>query len=395
VKNTLAAGAVLVCAAAVPAHADLLDWNVSPFTADVGQWTFTLGGAADGSLYTADQPDFRGLDQSGATGAAWVSDKLERTYDDGMVISLRSVFEIFHDKLSGDNYGSYFVQKVYGTVQTGLGRAEIGMTDGAAYSLAVVGPEVDNFTSLDNPNATFFVNPLTNRAFIGIFSLNSAVESSLNYAKISYYTPRLFGVQIGASFTPSEGKDVVPFINPGPRVDNRQRGIWEGALSYQGDSGRFSYGASATIAVAHGVHKTLGHDGMIDWAIGAQTDYSLTDDLKLSVGGAYRQTNLYTFDINDALARGNTGALHTSSMLTYGSWMVGGEYSTGSAGGSLGLPTLGVHGAEASVGYTLNTNAQITAGWQQWIYGRNKGLFYDGADHISMDAGFLHLNFHI
>ena len=114
-------------------------------------------------LYAANQPDFHGLDQSGATGAAWVSDKFERTYDDGMVISLRSAFEIFHDKLSGDKYGSYFVQKAYGTVQTGLGRAEIGLTDGAAYSLAVVGPEVDNFTSIDNPNATFFVNPLNRR----------------------------------------------------------------------------------------------------------------------------------------------------------------------------------------------------------------------------------------
>ena len=122
-----------------------------------------------------------------------MSAKLERTYDTGLVLSLRSVFEVFHDKLSGDNYGSDLVQKVYGVAQTGLGRVEIGMTDGAAYSLAVTGPTVDGVTSLDNPNATFFLDPTTGRAFINVFTGNSAVEPTYNFAKLSYYSPRLFG----------------------------------------------------------------------------------------------------------------------------------------------------------------------------------------------------------
>ena len=96
------------------------------------------------------------------------------------------------------------------TAQTGLGRVEIGMTDGAAYALAVTGPVVDEATTIDNANATFFRDPSTGRAFIDVFTLNSAVESSLNYAKLSYYTPRLFGMQLAASYTPSEGKDVLP-----------------------------------------------------------------------------------------------------------------------------------------------------------------------------------------
>jgi hypothetical protein len=171
--------------------------------------------------------------------------------------------------------------------------------------------------------------------------------------------------------------------------------MWEAALSYQGSSGRLSYGLSGTIAVGHAVHKTLGHHGLTDWAFGVQADYDLTDDMKLSFGGAYRETNQYAFDLNNVLAVGRTRALHLGTTLTKGEWIVGGEYASGSADGSLGLPTLGVHGVEASVGYTINTNMQITGGWQQLRYSQDLGVFYNGASRIRMDAWYLHLNFHI
>ncbi len=389
------AAAVLACALATPARADLTDWSVSPFRTDVGEAELTIGGSADGAAYLANQPPFPGRDRSGVTGSASIYGNLTRTYDTGLVMALKTSFEVFHDRLSGDNYGSDLVQKVYGVVQTGLGRIEIGMTDGAAYQLAVTGPVVDSVTSLDNPNATFYLDPTTGRAFINVFTLNSAVEPTYNYAKISYYTPRLFGAAIGFSFTPTEGKGVIPFVKQGPIVPNRQRGIWEIAASYQDQSGRLSYSVSGTIALAHAGAKTPGHHGLTDWAFGAEADYDLTDEMKLSFGGAYRQTNQYAFDINNALAVGGTRALHATTALTYDSWILGGEFATGSADGSLGLPTLGVHGYEASLGYVINSNMQITGGWQQWRYGRNAGVFYNGAAKIVMDAGFLHLNFHI
>lgn len=398
VKSLLKAGAcaaVLVCCAAGSAQADVSDWQISPYTHDVGSAVLTVGGSFDGTGYTANQPSFPGLDESGVTGAASVSAKLERTYDTGLVLSLKSVFEVFHDKLSGDNYGSDFVQKVYGVAQTGLGRIEIGMTDGAAYALAVTGPAVDGVTSLDNPNATFFTDPLTGGAFINLFAPNTAVEPTYNYAKISYYSPRLFGVAIGFSFTPSEGKDVIPFLTAGPTVFNRQKNMWEGGVSYQGESGRLSYGVSATFAVGHATNKTPGHQGLTDWAIGAQADYDLRDDMKFSIGGAYRDTNQYTFNLNNALKVGGTRATRLSSTLTWGSWILGGEYETGSADGSIGFPTLGLHDTEASLGYVINSNMQLTGGWQQLNYSRSAGLFYNGASRISMDAEFLHLNFHI
>lgn len=397
-KSVLLAGAsaaMMICALAQPTQAGLLDWEVSPFTADLGDAVLTVGGAADGVAYSANQPNFAGLDDSGVSASASVYANLMRTYDTGLVIGLKTSYEVFHDRLSVDNYGGNFFQKIYGVVQTGLGRVEVGMTDGAGYALAVPGPVVDGVTALDNPNATFFLDPTTGEAFINTFVINSAVEPTFNYAKIAYYSPRLFGIQLGLSYTPSEGKDVIPFISGGPHVPNRARNIWEAALSYQGESGKLSYSATGALALAGTRDKTPGHENLVDWAFGVQGDYDLTDDMKFSLGGEFRQTNQYTFDINNPLKAGETRALHLGTTLTKGEWIAGAEYSTGSADGSLGDPTLGITGVEASVGYTLNTNMQIVGGWQQWHYSRDAGVFYNGFDSIRMDAWYLHLNFHI
>ena len=390
-KISLFAGTALALALAAPAQAAWDDWSLSPLSGSIDDWgiDYKVGGQAYGSAFDADQPG-SGFATAGITGAASLNASLERDYDSGMTIALKSVFEVYHDKLSGDNYGSDLVQKVYGEVQTGLGRVDVGMTDGAAYALAVVGPEVSPEATIDNPNATFFVDPSTRRAFINVFTLNSAVESSLNYAKLSYYTPRLFGVQIGLSYTPSEGKDVLPFLNNGPNVANRQKSLWEGALNYSDSFGPLTLGVAAGLTLAHGDHKTPGHAGLTDWGVGTQADWNIDDDTKLSLGGAWREANTYTFDINDALARGATQSVHASTVLTRGSWSLGAEFGTGRADGSLGLPTLQVHAYTIDAAYTVNSNLQLSGGWQRQNYGRSSGFFYNGAPRIEMDALFLH-----
>ena len=394
-KAFLLAGAAVAAAIAAPAAAfGLGDWTVSPWTTNLSNVSLTVGGRAQGMVLSADQPAAAGIDRTRASGAATLTTALQRDYDSGLTLALKGAFEIYHDRLSGDNYGDDIVEKVYAMAQTGLGRVEIGMTDGAAYALAVTGPVVDDETTLDNANATFFRDPSTGRAFVKIFALSSAVESSLNYAKISYYTPRLFGVQLAASYTPSEGKDVIPFLSGGPRAPNRQESIWEAAVSYSNYFGPVSLGVYGGFAFAHadGASKTAGHEGLTEWSVGSEVDYNLNDDLKLALGGGYRRSNAYAFDVNDVLADGDTSSTHLSATLSSGPWIVGGEYGDGTAEGA---PKLGVRGVSASVGYVFNTNLQATLGWQQLRYSRDSGTFYNGAPRIRMDAAFLHLKLHI
>ena len=387
-RFSLLAGSALVLAMATPAQAAWDDWSLSPFTGSLGDLNYTVGGQVYGSVFDADQTGH--FSKTNGTGAASLTTSVQRDYDSGLSLALKGQFELYHDKLSGDNYGSAFLAKLYGTAQTGLGRVDVGMADGAAYALAITGPSVNPEVTIDNPNATFFRDPSTGHAFINVFALNSAVESSLNYAKVSYYTPRLFGVQLGFSFTPSEGKDILPFVNNGPNVPNRQKSLWEGAINYSDNFGPVTLGVYAGFTVGHGDRKTLGHAGVTDWAFGSQADWDIDDDTKLSIGGAFREANTYTFDINDALRAGATQSLHLSTVVTRGSWSLGGEFGNGGADGSLGLPTIGLHGYLVDAAYAVNSNLQISGGWQKYNYARSSGTFYNGAPRISMDAVFLH-----
>ncbi len=372
-----------------PASAAWDDWSLSPQTGFIGDdLQYSIGGQVNATLFSADQPGLS--DKKDVTGAATLFTTIKRDYDSGLSLALKGQFEVFHDKLSGDNYGSDFLAKLYGSAQTGLGRVDVGMADGAAYALAITGPTVNGEVTIDNPNATFFRDPSTGGAFINVFALNSAVESSLNYAKISYYSPRLFGLQIAASFTPSEGKEVIPFLNNGPDVPNRQKSMWEAAFNYNDSFGPITLSAYGGLTFGHGDHKTPGHAGLTDWGTGAQADWDIDDDTKLSFGGAYRNANTYTFDINDALTHGATTSLHLSTVLTRGSWSLGGEFGNGNADGALGMPTLGVHAYLIDAAYAVNTNLQLSGGWQQLNYQRNAGTFYNGLPRIEMDALFLH-----
>jgi hypothetical protein len=377
--------------ASVPANAASWDdWSLSPLTGGVSDVSYSLGGQVYGSAYAVDQPGAPGLNKAGVTGAASINARLQRDYDSGLSLALKGTFEVYHDQLSGDNYGSDFVQKVYGTAQTGLGRIDFGMADGAAYALSITGPTIDPEVTIDNSNATFFRDPVTGHAFTSVFALNSAVESSLNYAKVSYYSPRLFGIQLAASFTPSEGKDVIPFLNKGVNAPNRQNNMWEAAINYSDNFGPVTLGAYGGIILGHDAAKTLGHKGLTDWGVGTQLDWDVNDDVKLSVGGAYRQSDTYAFDINNALARGDTQSLHLSSTITYASWSAGVEFGNGRSDGFFGTPTLGTHALLVDAAYAVNTNLQLSAGWEKLNYSRTSGTFYSGAPVIGMDAEFLH-----
>ncbi len=390
ILSLAAAACVASLASLQAAAADWSDWSISPYTGEVGSVDYSLGGQVQGSVFDANQPSAPSLDKWGATGAASVNARLQRDYDSGLSLALKGTFEIYHDHLSGDNYGSDLVQKVYGSVQTGLGHIDVGMTDGAAYALSITGPVVNPEVTIDNSNATFFRDPSTGAAFTNVFALNSAVESSLNYAKISYYTPRLFGLQIAASFTPSEGKDVIPFLNTGPHVADRQTNMWEAAVNYSDNFGPVTLGVYGGLTVAHDDAKTFGHKGLTDWAVGTEIDWNVNDDVKWSAGGAYRKADTYAFNINNALNSGSTTSLHFSSTVTYGSWIAGGEFGEGNTDGLLGAPTLHNQAYLFDVAYAVNTNLQLTAGWEKLNYSRNIGLFYNGAPHIAMDAQFLH-----
>jgi hypothetical protein len=378
---------------APPASADgLTDWNISPPETEWGDWSASLGGLAGGSLFTATKPGDG--QEAGASLSALFLPRLQRTLDNGWDIGARGAILAYHDRLAGDVYGNRTFEKGYLFAQTPYGRFEAGQDDGAGYRLSVTGPSVDEATAIDNASTTFFRDPASGEAFINVFRLRTPVFATSNDAKFTYVSPRWFGIELAGSYTPYDAHGGLPFISRGEGGFDRQRNILEAAANYEGDFGDVAYELYAGAAYGQDARRTPGHANLTDWGFGGEADDTLMG-IKFALGGAYRQSNAYTFDIADARSSGSTRAWRISTTATMGPWIAGFEYAGGQADEAFPSPGLQEHGFGLSLGYVLNSNLQLTAGWQNLQFRRDTGLFSNGAPDADLNAGFLHLRLHV
>ncbi|HEY2008969.1 MAG TPA: hypothetical protein VGH23_08275 [Rhizomicrobium sp.] len=358
-----------------------------PLSASLGDAELNLSGEAGGALFNPNQPGWSGAQ---ASGDVRLMPQIRRDYDSGLGLDLGGTFAA-EDPLSRGRYNGDVIERLAGEARTGLGKLEIGITDGAGYDLAVSGPKVDPGVSLDDPRTTFYRDPGTHRAVSDIFALRTEVGASSNYAKFAYTSPDVFGFQLALSFTPTEGREL-PFLNAGPHLAGRQVDIWEGAVRYETDLGPASLSAYGAFAEGRAEHKLPGQEGVSDLGAGVRADYPLNDDITLSLGGSYRQSNAHAFNVNESFVTGTTRAGYVSTAISYRQWMAGLEYSNGVADQVAGSPRLAQNGLEASLGYTVSSSASISSGWQHLDYSRNSGAFFNGLLQLKLDAFYLHVN---
>ena len=384
VRNLLSPALLL---AALPGFAAAQAQTLAPPSWPVGNATLRLAGDASGALFQPDQPGWDGAQVSGVVRAM---PQLRRDYDSGLSLSLDGTFTA-SDPLSRGRYDGDVIERLAGTARTGLGTVAIGLTDGAGYALAVTGPRVDPGVALDDPRTSFYRDPATHRAVTDMFALRTEVGASSNYAKFAYTSPALFGFQLALSFTPTEGKQL-PFLNAGPHLPGRQADIWEGALRYEDEIGPVSLSAYSAVAEGRGEHKLPGQEGVSDLGAGLNAGYPLDEETAMSLGGAFRQSNAYGFNINQSWQAGTTRVGHISGGVTHNAWSAGLEYGTGTADAVAALPRLGLNGWEASLGYKLSDSISASTGWQHLVYSRSAGVFFNGAPQLKLEAVFLHLN---
>ncbi len=124
--------------------------------------------------------------------------------------------------------------------------------------------------------------------------------------RVTYYTPRFFGLQAGASYTPNLVEDSNTELN---RRESRTNGF-TGGLNYTNDFGAFNVQASAGITYWPKIQNALSSveagNSIKDWSLGAQVGYA-----GFAVGGSYRKY--------DSKKSPNNGR----------AFAVGGAYSTG------------------------------------------------------------------
>jgi hypothetical protein len=259
------------------AQAQPLTQSLPPPSWTVGEAELRLNAEASGALFDPQQPGWQGAQ---ASGALRLMPELKRSYDSGLLLALDGTFTAA-DPLSRGRYDGDAIERLAGIAQTGLGKIEIGITDGAGYGLAVSGPKVDAGVSLDDPRTSFFRDPATHRAVTDMFALRTQVGASSNYAKLVYTSPDLFGAQLALSFTPSEGKQF-PFLNAGPHVPGRQVEFWEAALRYETDLGPLSLSGYGAVSESRAEHKRPGQEGTSDLGAGLKADYPLDEQTSLS-----------------------------------------------------------------------------------------------------------------
>jgi hypothetical protein len=392
-KQAVLAATALLCAT-MPARGQT--WSdallFDPPTFQLGSYELRLGGFAHGAAFAATQSggpfDPDGYHETSATGQARAELRLQRIYDSGLIVGAQSRVLILRHELSGDIYGNDALEKFSLYMQTGLGRVEVGQTDGVAYAIGVTPPTVDTNYTLENPNSVFFRDPVTHKAFNAFAQEVTLAASSSNRAKINLLTPRLFGAQVGLSYTPSPVKAPLPLIGNPSNAPNVQGPIWEGVAAYQTRFSDLAVGISAAYARGALRNPTPGHAELYDLALGIQFMYPV-GDVNLSAGAAYRVSNGYGFNPGEALDGRSTKRVHLSAMASTGPWRFGGEYSHGSLDGIGALPDIGMNAYQLGAGFSVNDDIQLTAGWQWYDYDRTLGSFYNGAQAIDMNAGFI------
>jgi hypothetical protein len=364
-----------------PAQAQL-----EPLVLPVGNAELTLNGSAEGALFAPTQPG----NKANASGILRVSPSLSRMYDSGFSWSLNATLAA-SDPLSRGRYDGDVLEKAYAETRLLLIPIKVGMVDGAAANLQVTGPRAGQ--ALDDAQSIFFRDP-SGRAVTNIFAPRTALTSSANYAKILVESPTLFGVTLAFSFTPSEGKNVLPWLAAGPQANGRQSTIWEGALRYSDDFGPLTMSGYFGGAFGAAERKLPGQQGVSEFGLGARSDYHVDDDFTLSLGGSWRKSNAHAFDNHRAYTGSDTRQMDVSAGASYGSWSAALEYTNGVAETVAGLPRLSFNGTQASLRYAFDDSLAISTGWQRLGYDRSAGTFFNGARQLEMRAFFvkLHLN---
>lgn len=143
-----------------------------------------------------------------------------------------------------------------------------------------------------------------------------------NNNKITYYTPKFSGFQLGVSYSPDlENRgQLTDRVNTLGTGSVSARDIWEGALSYEGQWDQIGFAAAVTgqtgKAVNVGTVSTL--EDLNAWNVGAKVSY-----MGFSLAGSYG-------DWDDSLTSNTPGV---DAKADY--WTVGGAYETGPFGASV------------------------------------------------------------
>lgn len=287
----------------------------------------TVGGNVVTGFYLIDADNVGGTsfqDSKVALVARNIDVKAEGTLDNGLVAGVDAKLMLGNDWNTTSRSTATFRQ-LFAYLEGGFGKFEIGGTDGAAYKMHYTSPWFVPGNGVDSPNiyngvsakGGGFGNVASPEVRLSTFSL-MATDSN----KVSYFTPRLAGFQLGLSFTP-DASNHNPKAN-GLQIqydNNAVQNVFEAALNYAGTFGGVDLGVDGFYT--QGDAPTSGGGNPEEYGAGANIGY-----MGFTLGGAYYQSNDLDYKYGVSVARKDYGAQVWTVGLKYatGPWTVGVAY---------------------------------------------------------------------
>lgn len=309
--------------------------------ATAAEATVSVGGFANfqAGFFDGDQANETGRDFRNETEVHVKADfKADNGLEYGAQIEIESVSGNATSSLRYDEANLY--------IQGTWGRVEAGDQDGVVYQMSVYAPTV-GYGQLDGDASYFLANAQDNTTYPFFIDLQ-------DNTKVSYFSPRIAGFQLGASYTPEAGSQGDHVVQA--ERDNASSDVLEAVLNYSGEFGGVTVEGSASVlsADASGLTTDGANYDYTSWQAGLRLGYA-----GFQLGGGYA-------DFDKAAAAGGADS----------AWNVGVAYSAGA---------IGVAAQYASVDHTGGDINSVGAGA---TYTVAPGLSVN-ADYIFVDNKLL------
>jgi predicted porin len=255
----------------------------------------------------------------------------ETTLDNGIKVGVNVQLEAYTTSDQVDEHYVYF--------EGGFGRVVLGAENSAPYLMHYSAPSAVVGHGVDSPNF-FHASRPTVMAGSNIVSQNALgsnatfLNATSDANKLTYFTPRFSGFQLGLSYTPSlqggRGGSSGAYGNLSENNVGAQEQIVEVGLNYVNTFGAVNFAASAgyTGGSLEANNAAGAYDDLEAWSLGANLGYA-----GFTFGGAYMTSNQGR-QLEDDLEQWNVG-------LTYGfgPYKVGVAYAYGSQSNVIGTTT--------------------------------------------------------
>lgn len=230
----------------------------------------TSGAATDaaGTVTLADPNKFGQMNDS----EIWFMGKT--TLANGISVALRVELEA--------NSEADPIDESFLAIEGAFGRFEMGSTDEAGFKTHVSVPGIGKAYSVEQSTATSYIVPPTANTRVGGDRTSTIMTADQN--KISYYTPRFEGLQVGVSFTPNSVEDLDQLSD---KRASRTNVVGAGAnftRAFGGANVEASLGASWADAIDGATAGTANADDLKHYTAGLRVSYA-----GFTVGGGYKK----------------------------------------------------------------------------------------------------------